>query len=193
MEPPGPRNSTLMLADTEAEKNKWVGALAELHRIMKRNNLPNTIVLLARELIDNTLNLLKNTLSAAIIDPDRIVMGTEDGLFCIDLDRSEIARIGEGKKLFQLEYIQEEHLLVVVSGKQRHVRLVPIRALDGDETEWIKVAESKGCSVLTVGPILREPLTFCLCIAIKKQVSLGRVEKFDWFLIIVSFNRVIRK
>lgn len=87
--------------------------------------------------------------------------------------RSEIARVGEAKKIFQLEYISEEHLLVVVSGKQRYVRLVPIRALDGDETEWIKVAESKGCSVLTVGPILRAPLTFCLCVAVRKQVSMN--------------------
>lgn len=77
MEPPGPRNAMLMLADSEAEKNKWVVALAELHRIMKRNNLPNTTVLLARELIDNSLAMLKNTLSSAIIDPDRIVLGTE--------------------------------------------------------------------------------------------------------------------
>ncbi|XP_060520410.1 serine/threonine-protein kinase Genghis Khan isoform X2 [Cylas formicarius] len=169
MEPPGPRNSTLMLADSEAEKNKWVVALAELHRIMKRNNLPNTVVLLARELIDNSLALLKNTLSAVIIDPDRIVLGTEEGLYCIDLDRTEIARIGDGKKMFQIEYISEEHLLVVVSGKQRQVRLVPIRALDGDDTEWIKVTESKGCSVLAVGPVLRAPLTFCLCISIRKQ------------------------
>lgn len=93
------------------------------------------------------------------------------GMYCIDLDRSEIARIGEGKKIFQLEYISEEHLLVVVSGKQRQVRLVPIRALDGDDVEWIKVTESKGCLVLTVGPVLRAPLTFCLCVSIKKQVN----------------------
>ncbi|XP_019870807.1 serine/threonine-protein kinase Genghis Khan isoform X2 [Aethina tumida] len=179
MEPPGPRNSTLMLADSEAEKNKWVVALAELHRIMKRNNLPNTTVLVARELIDNSVNLLRNTLSAAIIDPDRIVLGTEEGMYCIDLDRSEIARIGEAKKLSQLEYISEEHLLVVVSGKQRHVRLVPIRALDGDDTEWIKVAESKGCSVLTVGSVLKAPLTFCLCIAIKKQQNQSIISIYE--------------
>lgn len=179
MEPPGPTNSTLMLADSEAEKAKWVAALAELHRIMKRNNLPNTTVFITRELIDNTLNLLKNTLSAAIIDPDRIVLGTEEGLYCVDLDRSEIARIGEGKKLWQLEYISEEHLLVVVSGKQHHVRLVPIRALDGDDTEWIKVAESKGCSVLAVGPVLRAPLTFCLCIAIKKQQNASTILIYE--------------
>lgn len=96
-------------------------------------------------------------------------------MYCIDLDRSEIARIGEGKKIFQLEYISEEHLLVVVSGKQRQVRLVPIRALDGDDVEWIKVTESKGCLVLTVGPVLRAPLTFCLCVSIKKQVRFSNV------------------
>jgi len=33
-----------MLADTESEKTKWVVALSELHRILKRNNLPNTTV-----------------------------------------------------------------------------------------------------------------------------------------------------
>lgn len=34
-----------MLADTESEKNKWIVALNELHRILKRNNLPNTTVI----------------------------------------------------------------------------------------------------------------------------------------------------
>lgn len=58
----------------------------------------------------------------------------------------------------------------MVCGKQRHVRLVPIRALDGDDTEWIKVAESKGCSILTVGPVLKAPLTFFVCVSVKKQV-----------------------
>lgn len=90
LEPPGPRNVTLMLADTEGEKNKWVVALSELHRIMKRNNLPSTTVLVARELIDSSLALLRSALSATIIDPDRIVLGTEEGLFCVDLDRSGI-------------------------------------------------------------------------------------------------------
>ncbi|XP_044767171.1 serine/threonine-protein kinase Genghis Khan isoform X2 [Coccinella septempunctata] len=179
MEPPGPRNATLMLADSEAEKSKWVVALSELHRIMKRNSLPNTTVFLARELIDNTQTILRNVLSASIIDPDRLVLGTEDGMFCLDLDRTEIARVGEAKKIFQLEYISEEHLLVVVSGKQRYVRLVPIRALDGDETEWIKVAESKGCSVLTVGPILRAPLTFCLCVAVRKQQNASSILIYE--------------
>ncbi|XP_003425741.1 serine/threonine-protein kinase Genghis Khan [Nasonia vitripennis] len=171
LEPPGLRNHTLMLADTESEKTKWVVALSELHRILKRNNLPNTTIFRAKELLDNTLTLIviKNVLSGAIIDPDRLVIGTEEGLYCLDLDRNEIARVGEGKKIHLLEYVTEEQLIVVLSGKQRHVRLVPVRALDGDEVEWIKVAETKGCITLTTGVMRRNPLTYCLCVAIKKQ------------------------
>ncbi|XP_012530342.1 serine/threonine-protein kinase Genghis Khan isoform X1 [Monomorium pharaonis] len=169
LEPPGLRNHTLMLADTESEKTKWVVALSELHRILKRNNLPNTTIFRAKELLDNTLAFIKNVMSGAIIDPDRLVIGTEEGLFCLDLDRSEIARVGEGKKIYLLEYVTEEQLIVVLSGKQRHVRLVPVRALDGDEVEWIKVAETKGCITLTTGIVRRNPLNYCLCVAIKKQ------------------------
>ncbi|XP_046400063.1 serine/threonine-protein kinase MRCK alpha isoform X1 [Ischnura elegans] len=192
MDPPGMKNHTLMLADTESEKTKWVVALSELHRILKRNNLPNRTIFRAKELLDNTLAFIKNALSGAIIDSDRLVIGTEEGLFCLDLDRSEMARVGEGKKVHQLEYVIEEQLLVVVSGKQRHVRLVPVRALDGDDVEWIKVAETKGTVTFTIGhlsepPPSSNPLTtpgqpasispasakisspYCLCVAIKRQ------------------------
>ncbi|XP_049786774.1 serine/threonine-protein kinase Genghis Khan [Schistocerca cancellata] len=170
MEPPGLKNHTLMLADTESEKTKWVVALSELHRILKRNNLPNRTVFRAKELLDNTLAFIKNAMSGAIIDPDRLVIGTEEGLFCLDLDRSEIARVGEGKKVYQLEYIVEEQLLVVLSGKQRHLRLIPVRALDGDDVEWIKVAETKGCITFATGVMRRAPqLGYCLCVAIKRQ------------------------
>lgn len=37
----GVRHHLLMLADTESEKTKWVVALQELHRILKKNRLPN--------------------------------------------------------------------------------------------------------------------------------------------------------
>lgn len=49
----------------------------------------------AKELLDNTLAFIKNVMSGAIIDPDRLVIGTEEGLFCLDLDRS-----GKSQKLF---------------------------------------------------------------------------------------------
>lgn len=41
----------------------------------------------AKELVDNTFAITKNAMASAIIDPDRLVVGTEDGLYCIDLDQ----------------------------------------------------------------------------------------------------------
>ncbi|XP_035704452.1 serine/threonine-protein kinase Genghis Khan isoform X2 [Folsomia candida] len=171
MNPPGLKNHTLMLAETESEKTKWVVALNELHRILKRNNLPCRTVYRAKELVDNTVTSMTRTASCgAIIDADRLVIGTDEGLFCVDLDRDEIARVGEGKKIHEIVYISEEQLLVVISGKQRHVRLIPVRALDGDECEWIKVSETKGCITLETGVMRHGPPTvFCLCVAVKRQ------------------------
>jgi serine/threonine-protein kinase MRCK len=84
----GPAAHTLMLADTESEKAKWIAALSELHRILKRNNLPNTAIFRLKEVLDSSLSTIRNALSSLIIDPERLLMGTEDGLFCLDLDRS---------------------------------------------------------------------------------------------------------
>lgn len=41
----------------------------------------------AKELLDNTITITKNAMASAVIDPDRLVIGTEDGLYCIDLDQ----------------------------------------------------------------------------------------------------------
>ncbi len=43
MDPPGVRHQCLMLADSESEKTKWVVALNELHRILKKNKLPGEL------------------------------------------------------------------------------------------------------------------------------------------------------
>ena len=161
MDPPGVRHQCLMLADTESEKTKWVVALNELHRILKKNKLPDRSVFRCREVLDNSVNVLKNgnALSACLIDRDRLVMGTDDGLFCVDLDRDEICRIGDGKKLHQVEYIPEEQLIIALAGKQRQMRLIPVKALDQpNETEWIKLADTKGCMIFATG-VMRPKVT----------------------------------
>ncbi len=44
----------------------------------------------AKEVMDNgAVAVMKSgILSGAVIDPDRVVIGTEEGLFCVDLDRA---------------------------------------------------------------------------------------------------------
>ena len=148
-------------------------------------------------------------MSACLIDKDRIVVGTEDGLFCVDLDRDEICRIGDGKKIHQVssdilreinpklyvrvrafinlffpqvEYIAEEQLMIALAGKQRQMRLIPVKALDQPaETEWIKVADTKNCITFATG-IMRSSSgsgsgSYCLCVAVKRQVIIYEITR----------------
>ncbi|XP_055924337.1 serine/threonine-protein kinase MRCK alpha-like isoform X2 [Argiope bruennichi] len=178
LNPPGIKNHTLMLVEKESEKSKWVDALNELHRILRRNKLASKTVFQAKEILDNTLTLIKSTACAAVIDPERIVLGTEEGLYCVDLDREEIARIGDGKKVWQLEYIAEEQLLLAVAGKQRFLRLIPVGALDGQDVEWTKVPDTKGCITFCTMCINNgNSSLYLFCTAIKKQVLVYEVNR----------------
>lgn len=176
--PPLVKNQTLMLADNENEKTKWVVALTELHRILKKSKLPDKMVYRAKEVIDNSISVVKNVLSAAVIDMDRIVLGAEEGLFCVELDTNEIVRIGDSKKIYQVDFLPEEQLLIGIAGKQRYLRLIPVAALDGHEVEWIKVGETKGCSTFCSGIMKSGPNpSYCFCVAMKKQVNIYEITR----------------
>lgn len=179
MNPPGIKNQTLMLAESENEKTKWVVALSELHRILRKSKLPNRMVYQAKEVLDNTVSIVRTAVSASVVDQERIVVGTEEGLFCVDLDTDELARIGDGKKILQIDYVPEEQLLIVISGKQRHVRLIPVGALDGQEVEWTKINETKGCTMFCAGPFRQSgpQTTYCLCVNTKRHVLVYEIVR----------------
>ncbi|XP_037678616.1 serine/threonine-protein kinase MRCK alpha isoform X10 [Choloepus didactylus] len=161
--------SILMLADTENEKNKWVGLLSELHKILKKNKFRDRSVYVPKEAYDSTLPLIKTTQAAAIIDHERIALGNEEGLFVVHVTKDEIIRVGDNKKIHQIELIPNDQLVAVISGRNRHVRLFPMSALDGRETDFYKLAETKGCQTITSGKVRLGALT-CLCVAMKRQV-----------------------
>ncbi|XP_033860742.1 serine/threonine-protein kinase MRCK alpha-like isoform X1 [Acipenser ruthenus] len=161
--------SILILADSENEKNKWVGVLNELHRILKKNKLKDRSVYAPKEAYDSTLPLIKTTQSASIIDHERIALGNEEGLFVVHVTKDEIIRVGDNKKVHQIELIPSEQLMAVISGRNRHVRLFPMSALDGRETDFYKLVETKGCQTIVSGQVRHGALT-CLCVAMKRQV-----------------------
>jgi serine/threonine-protein kinase MRCK len=137
---------------------------------LKKNNLPATAVYRVKEVLDSSLNVVRNCISAAIIDRDRLLIGNDEGLYCVELDCHEFIRIGESKKIIQIWYIQSEQLLVILCGKQRHIRLLPIRALEVTDVEWIKVSDSKNCVAACTG-IIRygaQQNIYGLAIAVKK-------------------------
>eukprot|EP00064_Thunnus_orientalis_P007655 superscaffoldBa00000862_g7677 len=168
--------SILILADSDQERNKWVGLLNELHRILKKNKLKERFVYIPKEAYDSTLPLIKTTQSAAIIDHERVALGNEEGLFVIHVTKDEIIRVGDNKKVHHIDLILQEQLLAVISGRNRHVRLFPTQALDGRETESYKLAETKGCQTIVSGPVRNGSLT-CLCVAMKRQIICYEVNK----------------
>lgn len=67
-----------------------------------------------------------------VTDKERILIGTEDGLHVVETGKDEIAKVlGERKPVHTLQLIPSEQLVLIVSGRQRHVRLVPYLALEG--------------------------------------------------------------
>ncbi|XP_036057703.1 serine/threonine-protein kinase MRCK alpha isoform X18 [Onychomys torridus] len=166
---PGNKCSILMLADSETEKSKWVGVLSELHRILKKNKFRDRSVYVPKEAYDSTLPLIKTTQAAAILDHERIALGNEEGLFVVHVTKDEIIRVGDNKKIHQIELIPSDQLVAVISGRNRHVRLFPMSALDGRETDFYKLAETKGCQTITAGKVRHGALS-CLCVAMKRQV-----------------------
>ncbi|KAG8443852.1 hypothetical protein GDO86_009153 [Hymenochirus boettgeri] len=169
LSPSSNKCSILLLADSESEKSKWVGVLNELHRILKKNKLKDRSVYVPKEAYDSTLPLIKNTQSAAILDHERIALGNEEGLFVVHVTKDEIIRVGDNKKVHQVELIPSEQLIAVISGRNRHVRLYPVAALDGRETEFFKLVETKGCQGIASGQVRNGTLT-CLCVSMKRQV-----------------------
>ncbi|XP_067312088.1 serine/threonine-protein kinase MRCK alpha isoform X9 [Pseudorasbora parva] len=158
--------SILILADSDQERTRWVGLLNELHRLLKKSKLKERFVYVPKEAYDSTLPLIKTTQSAAIIDHERIALGNEEGLYVIHVTKDEIIKVGD-KKVHQIELIPSEQLIAVISGRNGHVRLYPMTALDDRDAEFCKIAETKGCQTLVSGTIRQGTLT-CLFVAMKK-------------------------
>ncbi|XP_051730152.1 serine/threonine-protein kinase MRCK beta isoform X7 [Ctenopharyngodon idella] len=160
----------LVLAESEAEKRKWVGILEGLQNILAKNRLKNRVVHVLHEAYDSSLPAIKTTLSAAIVDRERIVLGTEDGLFVVEITRDVIVRAADCKRVGQIELIPKEKMVALLSGRNKHVHLYPWAALEGAEGGVdIKLTETKGCQTMTIGT-LRPGGPACLLAGVKRQV-----------------------
>jgi len=44
LSPPGVQSHILMLAENDGDKTRWVGALSELHKVLRKNKIPDKSV-----------------------------------------------------------------------------------------------------------------------------------------------------
>uniref|UniRef100_A0A3Q1B8N6 non-specific serine/threonine protein kinase n=1 Tax=Amphiprion ocellaris TaxID=80972 RepID=A0A3Q1B8N6_AMPOC len=162
--------SLLVLAESEVEKRKWVRILEGLQNILTKNLLKSQQVHVLHEAYDASLPIIKTALSAAVLDRERIALGTEDGLFVVEVTRDVIVRAADSKKVYQIDLIPKEKIIALLCGRNRHVHLHPWGVLEGAESSFdVKLADTKGCQALTTG-VLRPGGPACLLAAVKRQV-----------------------
>ncbi|XP_006861147.1 PREDICTED: serine/threonine-protein kinase MRCK gamma [Chrysochloris asiatica] len=161
--------TVLLLAESEAERERWLQVLGELQRLLQDVRPRPRPVYTLKEAYDNGLPLLPNVLCAAIIDQERLALGTEEGLFVIHLHSNDIFQVGECRRVQQLAVSPTSGLLVVLCGRGPSVRLFVLAELENVEATGSKIPESRGCQMLAAGRIL-QARTPVLCIAVKRQV-----------------------
>nr|XP_004656516.2 serine/threonine-protein kinase MRCK gamma isoform X1 [Jaculus jaculus] len=161
--------TVLLLAESEAERERWLQVLGELQRLLLDARPRPRPVYTLKEAYDNGLPLLLHTLCAAVIDQERLALGTEEGLFVIHLHSNDIFQVGECRRVQRLAVSPAAGLLVVLCGRGPSVRLFALAELENAEAVGVKIPESRGCQALTAGLIL-QARTPVLCVAVKRQV-----------------------
>ncbi|XP_067328650.1 serine/threonine-protein kinase MRCK gamma isoform X1 [Anolis sagrei] len=162
-------SSMLFLADSETEMRKWVQVLTELHHILRENRHCDRTVYVLKEAYDNGLPFVPHALSAAILDRERIALGTEDGLFLIHLRTNDVLQVGDCRRVQLLLVSPQAQLLSVLCGKNHGLRLFSWAELETPEAPGSKLVEAKGCQAVAVGLVCRGT-TPVLCVACKRQV-----------------------
>lgn len=138
-----------------------------------------------------------NHASFVSVDQERIALGTEDGLFVVEVTRDGesrtqtdrqpsvirtltsvfvspvIVRAADSKKVYQIDLIPKEKTIALLCGRNRQVHLHPWEVLEGAESIFdVKMADTKNCQALTTG-VLRPGGPACLLAAVKRQVRLS--------------------
>uniref|UniRef100_A0A6I8NHF9 Serine/threonine-protein kinase MRCK beta n=1 Tax=Ornithorhynchus anatinus TaxID=9258 RepID=A0A6I8NHF9_ORNAN len=174
---PSKTSSLLILTENENEKRKWVGILEGLQSILQKNRLKNQVVHIPQEAYDSTLPLIKTIVTAAIIDRDRIAVGTEEGLYVIEVTRDVIVRAADCKKVYQIELAPREKIIILACGRNHQVHLYPWSSFDGSEGNFdIKLPETKGCQfIITATP--KKSASTCLFVAVKRLVLCYEIHR----------------
>ena len=60
--------------------------------------------------------MLKSIICAALVNMDKMLLGTEEGLYAYEITKEKHIRIDDVKKVLQVEVIPEEQLIIVLSG-----------------------------------------------------------------------------
>ncbi|XP_063800882.1 serine/threonine-protein kinase MRCK gamma isoform X2 [Pseudophryne corroboree] len=159
--------SQLLLADTAEEMQKWLQVLKELQSLLREQGPQDCSVRVLKEAYDSALPLIRTALCAAIIDQERIALGTEDGVYLLHMNKNEITQLGDCKRVLFLRSVPEVQQLVVLCGKSHSVRLFSWDLIP--DSAGVKIPEAKGCQAIATG-LVCQGSSAVLCSASKRLV-----------------------
>ena len=74
------------MCTSQADRQKWISDLNKIHRQLKKTE-PEFRPFAFYEIYDPQLMIIKSVICGRIIDRQRILFGTDDGLYCGELSK----------------------------------------------------------------------------------------------------------
>jgi serine/threonine-protein kinase MRCK len=166
----------ILTENNETERDKWFAVIEELLKAIKSKDMTMPSIVSPVEMYDNTqIDVLKTTAAAAILDSERVLLGSEDGLFLLEIADDGAHRLGD-KKVVQIEVVQEEDTVIYLGGKHRMPSLVCMSQLGSSDLESsvIRINDAKYAQFMACGTVASSR---CVCIALKRKVIVYEITK----------------
>lgn len=169
-------HSVLVKCINPTERQKWIDYLMKVNKTLK-HSLPAPVFRLM-EAYDPSLILIKTMITADILSKQRIILGTEDGLYCMDLLRHDFVKMTE-KKVYSIKVVTHPNLemIVLISGNRKTVRIMPMKSLLEPakfDKNPIKLDETRGAILLSVAAMSKSkserPRSLSLTVVARKTI-----------------------
>ena len=170
----GPQSefSMLFMASNKNKKQEWIRNATKLLDDLRQPEHPQNpddcpLPIELHEAFDSSLPTpnLQRSVNCGMVyttqepnspDSNKMIIGTEDGLYSIDTIKEEITQVSDSAKrqVYALTFMKNTNgsdVIAVISGRQKHVRLHQLPSLDGPDKEVIKIDETKGSMMITSG------------------------------------------
>ncbi|CAF4500553.1 unnamed protein product, partial [Rotaria sp. Silwood2] len=161
-----------VLTNNELEKNQYISMLSDLSMKLNtriKNGLIQCGTFTTKEIFDISLEKITG---AHILDPNRFLIFGEEGLYLLDVFDNKPTRLYK-KIIHHLSLISDNQLLVMLSGKERMIRIKPLKCLlTQSEPSWNgKILETKNATLFAVNST-----SLTLCVAIKNRLLLFKIH-----------------
>ncbi|CAL8078310.1 unnamed protein product [Calicophoron daubneyi] len=168
-----------LLFDSPSLSESWLKTISEAAMLTQSSSLTGSPfkALQLREVCDPATLHFKQLLCACVLDENRILVGTDEGLHIVDIKNKTIERRGDRKPVYQLEVLSEKlQLVVIIQEKQRRLKLLLLGTIEGMNIDPIRVAEPKPCSQFVCG--MSHSNTVCLlCAAGRRSVWIYEIAR----------------